>query len=178
MLVAATGWLAVVGGGRAAPRPEGREPPPDVAEGDVAIARDCLDLIEGYRQTDYESASESELDRQMREASLNEPICARALLSLYPGSGGAIMAAHLTRSLAIHSLRAELALSSQYDEMAGYCAILEEIIQRFVTDIEEVGAYIEGGEPSEEEVRQLMPLVELTIQSLEFSLLDYAEACN
>ena len=144
-----------------------------------AIARECLELAETYRQTDMRTVTEAELERQMDEASLNDDLCARALRENYRGPGGEVMANHLGRSMATHSLYAELTLSERFDEMAGYCEILEELIQLLQVDLTELGGAFERAEElSEEDLRTLLPLRELTVQSLQICLLDYSETCE
>lgn len=144
----------------------------------VAIARDCIDLLAEYRETDYSEATEAELVRQMEESALNEPICSEALPAMYDSPAGAVMASHLGRSFRIHSLRAELALSARFDELGGYCAILEELIERFRDDANEIGAFLETRSTIDDETRPLVPLYELTLESIEVTALDWAEACR
>lgn len=144
-----------------------------------AIARDCLELAESYRLTDVGTASEAELERQMREASLNDDLCARALQDSYRGPGGEVMAHHLARSMAIHSLYAELALAERFDEMAGYCEILEDLVALLREDLAELdGAFERAEDLPEEDIRALLPLRELTVQSLQVCLLDFAQTCR
>jgi hypothetical protein len=145
----------------------------------AVIALDCLDLAQEYRLTDVSEASEAELARQMEEADLNDELCGRALRENYRGAGGAVMASHLARSLTIHSLRAELALSERFDEMAGYCEILAELTELLRADLNELlGAFERPEELSERDLATLRPLTQLTIQSLEICALDYAETCE
>jgi hypothetical protein len=144
----------------------------------VAIARDCMELLAEYRETDYGQATEAELVRQMEESALNEPICSEALPAMFDSPAGAVMASHLGRSFRIHSLRAELALSTRFDELGGYCAILEELIERFRDDANEIGAFLETRSEIDDETRPLVPLYELTLESIEVTALDWAEACR
>ena len=143
-----------------------------------SVARECLDLLESYERTDLEEASEDELLRQMQESAANQDTCAEAFTRTYRGSGGTVMANHLARSMTQHSLQTELALSVHYDEMAGYCDILVELIEALRDDTEELDSFMREGAPSDEDMRHLGPLLELTVQSLQISMLDYAETCS
>ena len=143
-----------------------------------SVARECLDLLESYERTDLDEASEEELQRQMQESEANQETCAEAFTRVYDGSGGTVMADHLARSLTLHALQAELALSARFDQMSGYCEILVELIEALRDDTEELDRFLREGDPPEEDLRHLGPLLELTVQSLQVSLLDYTETCG
>ena len=143
-----------------------------------SIARECVELLGSYERTDLDQASEEELLRQLQESDANQETCAEAFTLTYDGAGGAVMADHLGRSMTLHSLQAELALSVRFDEGAGYCEILVELIEALRTDTEELDTFLREGDPSEEHARHLVPLLELTVQSLQISLLDYTETCS
>lgn len=175
------GVLALIVASCSSAEPTVREDPapaPDGGSGLVVNARDCMSLLDTYQETDLSTAGERELLRQMQEASLNEGVCHEALLATYEGPGGTVMAAHLARSIGLHALQAELALSERFDEMAGYCSILEDIVEVLRTDALEIDTYLREGRPNEEDLHQLLPLGELTLQTLQLSLLDYAESCS
>lgn len=143
-----------------------------------ALAAQCMELLNGYERTDLAEAGEAELSRQMQESAANVDVCSRAITAVYDGPGGQIMASHLAGGLALHSLQAELALSYRFDELEGYCAILEELIETLGQEVQELNEFIESGEPNEEDVRHLGPLLELSVQSLQISLLDYTDTCR
>lgn len=141
------------------------------------IAAECLDIIEIYQATNPETASEAELERQMAEADANRDVCRQAFQEAYHGPGGEVMGRHLSGSLVVHSLQAELALSQRFDEMEGYCAILEELIRSLADDVRELDEYLRD-DPSDSDLRHLSPLFDLTVQTLQISMLDYGEACD
>jgi hypothetical protein len=140
------------------------------------VAHDCLELLDSYQETDLESEREAELERQMEEALLNQDVCARALTETYDGQGGPVMARHLGRAIGIHALQAELALSSRFDEMAGYCAISRDLIHALEEDLTEIEESLP--ELAEPDLMAVLPLRQLTAQTLQLSLIDYAETCQ
>jgi hypothetical protein len=156
----------------------GQGGPPDGGSTVVSaesIASDCLDLLATYQATDHTEIPEAELERQMAEAKLNEPLCSTMLEQTYRGRGGAIMAAHLGRTFGLHALEAELTLSMRFDEMAGYCEILEEIVHLLDHDLTEIDAGLPLAAP--DDLSTLLSLRELTGQTLQVSIVDYAYSC-
>jgi hypothetical protein len=158
--------------------------PPRGADSAMAeVARQCLALLEEYGQASFETASEAELQRQMEEAALNQELCGRALLQAYDGPGGRVMAAHLARGLELHALKAELTLSERFDDLGGYCPILEDIIALLHRDVteaaEELQAAIDGRRRLEQaDFQTLVSLRDLSVQTLQVSLVDYRTTCE
>ncbi|MBN1944380.1 MAG: hypothetical protein JW797_01835 [Bradymonadales bacterium] len=142
------------------------------------IALDCLDLLSSYREVNLETASEAELERQMEEALLNQEICEQAFRRSYDGPGGQVMGNHLARSLELHALRVELALSARFDRMAGYCGILEELVRLLRADLAEIAEAVGSSRTREQDRNTLLSLQELTVQSIQMLLLDYQESCR
>ncbi len=172
--------LLVLGGGGTQTQTR-RDAGPDTPDDDTnweALAAQCMELLDSYERTDLSEAGEAELSRQMQESAANVEVCDQAISIAYDGPGGSVMASHLGRGLALHSLQAELALSYRFDGLEGYCAILEELIEALSDEVRNLNEFIESGEPTEEDLRHLGPLLELSVQSLQISLLDYADTCR
>lgn len=159
----------------------GRPPVPESTMQEVAVQ--CLHLLEEYGQTDLETASEAELQRQMDEALLNEDLCGQALREAYDGPGGTVMGSHLARGLSLHALKAELTLSERFDEMAGYCPILEDIIELLDEDVTEAAEALQASVDGERELavadfNALVSLRDLSLQTLQVSLVDHQATCE
>ncbi|MCA9562790.1 MAG: hypothetical protein KC561_04830 [Myxococcales bacterium] len=151
---------------------------PDDASDELTLARECLDRLENYQLTDLETVTEDVLVSQMNEAHDMKTDCEVALRNQYRGPGAEVMATHLGRSFEQHALRTELALSERFDEMAGYCGILRDIIGSLSRDFEEITEYVESGQMDDEDARRLRSLAELTFQALQISILDFSESCR
>ena len=144
-----------------------------------AVASECMEILNIYQRTDLESVSENELVRQMQESAANEALCSEALTRAYQGPGGSTMAVHLGRTISLHSLHAELALSQRFDNLSGYCNILEDVIEHLVEDMGLLEERLRDfSSPDDNDWQHLAPLYELSRQTLELSVIDRHLHCE
>jgi hypothetical protein len=143
------------------------------------VAAECVSLLQEYSDVDMNRASQAELQRQLDEARLNEDLCSQALRAAYRGEGGAAMASHLARALSVHALQAQLTLSARFQEMAGYCDILAQLVNLLSDDLTELQQALTATPPlPQADAQALGALFELDRQSFEVSVVDYASTCQ
>jgi hypothetical protein len=115
----------------------------------------------------------------MEESSANEALCSEALTQAYQGPGGPTMAVHLGRTILLHSLHTELALSQRFDSLDGYCDILDDIIAHLVEDMASMEERLRNfSSRDEDDWQRLVPLFELSRQTLELSIIDRHLNCE
>lgn len=137
----------------------------------------CDGLLERLAQVDTSTASESSLESAMNEADGAYSVCADAWRDEAESPADMVFAGHRVAQLELRSLMFEAALSQRFDNMANYCAIVEDLFALILLSLAELENAIVSGDFRGEELRSFEELRDLDLETIDVLLTATAEFC-
>jgi hypothetical protein len=138
----------------------------------------CDGLLTRLADVDTTVASETELMAAMNEADASVERCTDAWVDGADSPAQVVLARHRGAQITLRALTFEAALSQRFDEMANYCAIVEDLFALILGRLAEIEAAIVADETSGEDRRKFQELRDLDLETIDVLLVATTEFCG